>query len=183
MKARARESSRRRRPRPPIGLTDVQRAFVLEYLANNYNATEAYLACHPKAKRTTAAAEGYRYLRNPEIATFMAAEKAARLERLRMDGDEALSLIALSARADIREAFDSTGKMLPLHSWPPSLRLAVKGIKPGPFGDTILLHDGLKARELMAIAGGKLRAAVDLLHSFDHVGHLAALSPLPKGPA
>jgi hypothetical protein len=92
-----------------------------------------------------------------------------------MDADEALALISMIARADIGDAFDQNGRQLPIHLWPDSLRIAVKSIKPGPFGDTITLHDALRAAELMAQAGGKLRNSVNV--TFDHAKYLGAEPP------
>ena len=42
------------------------------------------------------------------------------------EGDEALALISARARADIAEALDEKGRLLPLEHWPESLRLAIR---------------------------------------------------------
>jgi len=138
-------------------LVESQQHFVLEYLSNGYNATEAYAQAHPAAKRTTAAAEGYRLLRHPAIAAIIQREERKRWTRLQMDGDEALGLISLVARADIAEAFDEKGELRPVREWPKDLRLCVKSIRPGAFGDTLVFYDALHAREIMAQVAGRLK--------------------------
>jgi hypothetical protein len=117
-------------------------------------------------------------LRIAKVEDFIEREQTARRKRLQMNADEALALISIVARADIGDAYDKKGKLLPIHQWPDSLRLAVKGIKPGPFGDTIVLNDRLKALELLLTAEGRLRNKVDLSHSVeDVVALLAAKTP------
>ena len=45
--------------------------FCKELIKNSMNATEAYLAVNPKVKRTTAATEGYKLLREPETVEIL----------------------------------------------------------------------------------------------------------------
>lgn len=51
-----------------------EKAFVMEYLTNGYNATRAYLKAHPRASPETAAANGYKLLRNAQILAAIKAE-------------------------------------------------------------------------------------------------------------
>jgi phage terminase small subunit len=148
------------------------RLFVLEYLANGRNGVRAYLAAYPNCTSYGAAGvEAHRLLKNPKVRKALEHELRASFRRLHMDADEALALVSLSGRADIGDAYGEKGELLPVHQWPDSLRLAVKGIKPGPFGDTITLHDGLRARELMGIAGGRFKQQ----HEHKHRVSLAKL--------
>jgi hypothetical protein len=155
-------------------LTPKQTLFVAEYLANGLNATRAYLASHPNCRSQSAAAvEGHRTLRIPKVQRAIAAAHAERFERLKMDGDEAMALLAVIARADLAEAVDAeTGAMLPVHRWPLTLRLAVKSVK----GRSITLHDGLKACELIARAAGRLSPAPSRVGIFDHAAYLSGLT-------
>lgn len=171
--------SRRIRPpgkrgqRDPAALTPLQQLFVAEYLSNGGNATQAYRAAHGgRVKENTCATEGWLLLRTPKIQALVEAGQAERFKRLAMQGDEAIALLSLRARANIRDAYDAKGQLLPIQQWPETLVLAVKSCKAN--GD-ITLHDGLKAAELMAIATGRLKTAVNVLHSFDHAAHLAGL--------
>jgi len=43
-----------------------------------------------------------------------------------MEGDEALALISMRARANLAEAFDDAGKLLPFNLWPENLQVAVR---------------------------------------------------------
>jgi len=165
----------RSKPKPPPEPT-LEEAFALAYIASGENATKAYLALRPDVLRTTAAVEGCKLLRNPKVARAVADARAERYAALEMQADEAVALISLTARADIGDAYAEDGvTLLPVAQWPASLRLAVKGIKPGPFGDSITLHDGLRARELMAQIQGRLKNTLEL--KFDHAKYLGDAPP------
>ncbi len=58
-----------------IKRTIKERKFIDAYIKNNGNATEAYLALHPKAKRTSAADLGYRMLRKVDISVIELLDK------------------------------------------------------------------------------------------------------------
>lgn len=161
--------------KPRTRAPELEEAFALAYIANGGNATKAYLEIKPDVQRTTAAVEGSRLLRNPKVRRLVDDARAERFAVLEMEADEAVALISLSARADIGDAYDEAGNLLPVWQWPDVLRLAVKGIKPGPFGDTITLHDGLKARELMAQIQGRLKNTLEL--KFDHAKYLGDAPP------
>jgi hypothetical protein len=150
-----------------------QSRFVAEYLANGFNATRAYFASHPHCRSEAAASVGgHRTLRNAKVQRAISAEQADRFRRLKMDGDEAMALLAVIARANIADAFDRTGAMLPVHQWPLTLQLAVKSVK----SSSITLHDGLKACELIARAAGRLSPKRSGIDGFDHVTYLAGLN-------
>lgn len=133
----------------------------------DYNATQAYRRSHPRCQSDIAAATGgYQTLRKPHIQAFMAEERARRFRRLELDGDEALGLIALTAVADITQLFGGTHEdgtprdaweLRPPEEWPDYMRRAVKSVKWTKEGPHIVLHDALKAQELLAIAAGKLK--------------------------
>jgi hypothetical protein len=151
-------------------LTATQVEFVLVYEANGHNATAAYLATHPGCKsRVAAATEGYRTLRNPQVAAALAELRNDRMRRLGMDADEATLLTAMRARADLILAFDEDGNQLPFHLWPLELRVAVKTYKPD---GTIVLHDQQRATETILQMHGRLKSTVAVNH-FDHVAYLA----------
>jgi hypothetical protein len=151
--------------------------FALRYLANGRNATLAYAETHPRAKKTTCMTQGSMLLRHPKVEAILHRETEARRQRLRMEADEALVGISMHARGDIRRLYDEHGHILPIKLWPDDIADCVKGIKPTPNGWQLILYDKLRARELMAIAGGKLRQAVDHTHSFDHARYLADEPP------
>ena len=127
--------------------------FVLEYLGNGYNATAAYARAHPNVTRATAAVEGWRLLRNPNIAKVLKREEARRWKALEMNGEEAVALISATARADVAEAYDEAGHILPVRQWPKRLRMAVKSVKDGQ----VTLQDSLRARQLIAEMTGRLK--------------------------
>jgi hypothetical protein len=169
-----------RRPAHLLPLLAVEEEFILRYLANGGNATQAYLGTHPAAKHTTARTEGSRLLAKPNVRRSLSEQLAGRKSRLKMDAEEALELVAHRARASIGELFDpTTGELLPPQEWPLWMQRCVKSYRPDPDGGpaTVILHDSMKALELILTVEGKLRNQVDVLHKFDGVGYLASKTP------
>ncbi|MEQ1934674.1 MAG: terminase small subunit, partial [Fimbriimonadaceae bacterium] len=168
-----------RTPRRLDRLRHCSELFALEYLANGYNATAAYKATHPRCRSAKAATvEGHRTLVNPRVQQFIQREIEARKQRLRMDADEALEGITRIARGDIRRLFDDQGNVLPINLWPENVADCVKGLQPTPFGWKLVLYDKLRAFELMAIAGGKLKQRHEHKREFDHAALLGAEPPV-----
>lgn len=66
---------------------------------------------------------------------------------------------------------------LPIDQLPEGAADCVKTLKRTPFGTATTFHDKLKARESMAIAGGKLKPRVDHRHAFDPAAYLGAEPP------
>jgi hypothetical protein len=94
----------------PQALTRQQEAFIYEYDGHGGNGTRAYLAAYPACRSiSAAAANACRLLRTDKIAARVDELRAARRQRLQMDGDEVLGRVALDARADPRELFDEKG--------------------------------------------------------------------------
>ena len=179
--ALARAGKQRKRAVDSDGLRPRERLFVEAYVLNGGNATKAYQACmHSDVKASSAASQGWRMLRNVKVRAAVDRRRAERFQALQMEGDEALALIAVRARANLADAYDERGQLLPFHLWPESLQLAcrVRCDKDGRLEWHV--SDGLKAAELMAIATGRLKTNV-LQVQFDHASYLAGLDePPPK---
>ena len=127
--AKAAKGAKRVRPDAPE-LTPFEAFFVEAYILNGGNATRAYRTARgggpSSVKDSTCAVEGCKLLRLPKIRTALEARRQERFQALQMEGDEALALISMRARADLGEAFDERGELLPFHLWPESLRLACR---------------------------------------------------------
>jgi hypothetical protein len=151
------------RPTELEGLTGTQQRFVIEYDNNGGNGTRAYLVSHATTCKSeaTAATNAWRMLRNAKVRSALAKLEEARHRRLQMTGDEALMLEALAARADIRELYDEQGRLLPIKHWPDSIARCVVSIRPGPFGDIIVLESKHAARRTVLEATGKLKNPVE----------------------
>jgi phage terminase small subunit len=160
-------------------LTATQAEFILEYEANGRNAARAYQRTHPNASMATSYVQGVRCLRSPKIARALEQLRKDRVKRLNMDADEAAMLTAITARADIRLAYDAEGKPLPPAEWPDEFAKAVKSIRAD---GSIVLHDSQKARETILLMAGKLKQTVDVNH-FDHLAYLAGKTRTHKGKA
>jgi phage terminase small subunit len=167
-----------RAQRDPDVLTNGQLLFAQAYVANGCNGARAYRETHPKANNQTCQVEACRLLREPKVASYVKRELEAKHKRMAMEGDEAIALLSARARANLTHAFDEKGKLLPFDVWPAELQLALKSYDDGK----VVLHDGLKAAELMARATGRLKDAVDLTHKFDHAKHLAGIDTPPPPP-
>jgi hypothetical protein len=167
--------ARARRPRKALGagrsatpgkpLTPAELAFVHEYDGNGGNGTKAYMAVHRNTTATTAATLAWRLLRKVEIRAALLELRRERWLRLQMDADEALAILALTARADIRELFTPKGGLLPPHRWPDHIAIAVKGLRPGVAGTTILLNDRLAACRAILEQSGELETPAEVLGS------------------
>jgi hypothetical protein len=139
-------------PRQPQ-LTDVDKAFCLEYLRNGFNASAAYRFTHPNASKETSWVDGSRVLGKPPVRSFI----DAALAPYQMSADEALTRLALDARVDIRKLYDSNGKLLDVHLWPDDVVNSVRSVQDGPYGTKITLNDSQAARRTILEIHGKLR--------------------------
>jgi hypothetical protein len=178
--ALARAAKQRKRAADPEGLCPRERLFVEAYVLSGGNATKAYQACMAPVivKASSAASLGWRMLRTVKVRAAIDSRRAERFQALKMEADEALSLIALRARANLADAYDDTGKLLPFHQWPESLQLACRARCDKDGRIEWQFYGALKAAELMAIATGKLKSKV-LEVQFDHAGYLAGLDEPP----
>jgi phage terminase small subunit len=76
-----------------------------------------------------------------------------------MGGDEALERLSLYARADIGAVL---GPDDPISQLPAEVRATIKGVRETPHGRNIELYDSMRATELLAKAGGKLKEIVQV---------------------
>lgn len=144
--------------KPRAALRPQLEAFVRHYDRNGGNGVLAYLASHPDCVSRKAAATGASLLlRRADIAGRVKALAEGRWKRLQMDGDEALGRVALDARADIRQLFDETGVLLPIHDWPDDVAQSVKALRPTKDGLVVTMNDSLAARRMILEQQGKLK--------------------------
>lgn len=123
--------------------------FAALYISNKRNATVAYLALYPNSKRTSAASEGYKFLRIPEIISEVQRITDEAFRREHMSADEVLARMARIARFDVQELYwrsgelDSSGaatvpgQRKPLDELSPEVRTCVRGFKYDPEGRTL----------------------------------------------
>jgi hypothetical protein len=144
-----------KREEPADGLNDSQREFCLNYRANGFNATRAYMAAHPTCKLSTARTEGSRTLDNPNVLRWLERHVGEKWKRLQMSGDEALARVALDARADPRLLFDGTGKPLGPHLWPDAIANSVEAVEYREDGTfkVKLVAKGAARRTVLEVTG------------------------------
>jgi phage terminase small subunit len=128
----------------------------IQHLIDHPNVTRAYKRAYPNAKTTSASAAGSRLFGNVRVRAAVEAGRKARLDRLQMDGDEAMKRIAVIGKLDIRNLYDDEGKILPVSEWSDELALAVKSIEEKQYGTRVTFDSRLAALELIAAADGKL---------------------------
>ena len=140
----------------PGKLTDQQQLFILEYL-ECWNATEAYLASHPKCKSNGAArVGGSKALTNPNIRAAI----DTRLKDKAMGADEVLARLAEQGRMSISEfivestntEYDKDGNEVGVVetvglNWKAIRKYGhlIKSITSTQYGPKIELHDGQAA--------------------------------------
>lgn len=165
--------------RVKTGELEAHERFAQEYLANGFNATAAYRTAYPGVTARTAEVNGSRLLRNAEVEKILERERKARNKRLQMDGDEAIEGLTRHARRDsndLRRLFKD-GKLLPIEQWPDDVADCVKAVKPTPFGIALVMYDKQRARQLLALNGGKIRPKRAGEVNFDHAAYLGAEPP------
>ena len=174
--APTRRSSGKPQERDSSLLTPREALFVLKVLELD-NQTEAYLQAGYRCTRPTARANAARLLAKARVQKALALARKQRLDAAEMTADEAMLGVSAIARADIRRLFGPNGQLLPIHEWPDDIAVCVKAIRHKPFGVEVVLHDKLRALEIIATAAGRLRSRHDHTHAFDHAAYLAAEPP------
>ncbi len=96
---------------------------------------------------------------------------AQRIEKLEASADEAMAAISRAVRFDPRLLLDKSGAWRHMRDWPDAVALVVKSIDPST--GKVTFYDKLRAAELIAEAGGRIRKRVDISLTFDHVKYLA----------
>lgn len=116
-------------------VTPQERQFLEEYVANDFNATQAYLKAWPHHSYSTARNEASKLLANPYIQTELDAVKEEYARRLRISPAKVLKELAIIAFSDIGEAFTPSAcdgepdKALPLSRMRPTTRRAIHTTK------------------------------------------------------
>lgn len=106
-------------------LTAKQRLFCLEYLVD-LNATQAAMRAGYSAE--TAGSIGHENLTKPEVRAFLDAALAKREKALEISSAKVLAELARVALADVGEAFDDEGNLLPIKQMPLDVRRAIAGM-------------------------------------------------------
>jgi phage terminase small subunit len=91
-------------------LTEKQRLFVEEYLANDLNATKAYKNVYKAVKKDeTAAVNASRLLRNANVQAYLKARQARLQKRLEITQERVLQELARISFFDPRNLFNDDG--------------------------------------------------------------------------
>lgn len=76
-------------------MTKAQEAFCYEYLANGFNATQAYYKAYPEAKTyNTASTMSSKLLKKPEIKSFIDKLVSERFEALNINSEKIINKLA-----------------------------------------------------------------------------------------
>ena len=109
-----------------MALTAKQRRFVQEYIVD-LNATEA--AKRAGYSERTAYSQGQRLLKNAEVQTAIGKAQTVREKRTGITADRVLKELARIGLSDIRQLFDSDGRLLRPEEWPDAAAAAVASIE------------------------------------------------------
>lgn len=132
-KKAAKPVKRVQKPKAPTGealfqsLPMKQRQFVLEYLANGFNATQAAITAGYAAK--SADTQGSRLLANPKIKAVLA-ERAQKITAKReLTAESVLAEIAKMAFFDPRKMFRPDGTLIPVTDLEDDEAAAIAGVE------------------------------------------------------
>lgn len=133
-----------------------QRTFILEYLANGFNATQAAITAGYAKKNADTQAS--RLLAMPKIAVIVAERTQKALAKREMTAEVVLGLLADIALYDVRKLYAPDGSLLPITLLDDATAVAVASIGTRelyadgkPFGvlKNIKMADRLRAIELL----------------------------------
>lgn len=99
------------------------------YLLLGENATQAYLKIRPRLQANSAATEGWRLLRNPDVKQRIRELRVELHDQLFVRREEVLQEIQSMAMFDPGSMFDEAGNLLPLSEMDPPTRKMVNEIK------------------------------------------------------
>lgn len=152
----------------PFGLSFRERVFIgcLPLTTPPFNVTEAYGRAGFKGGqrgRHNAA----RLFAKPRIQAAIEATYGPRLQQLTMSGEEALERLTVFARGvDIRKVFSNHPMIAGLSD---EIAACVKGVRLTKHGPVPEFYDAMRAAEVLAKAGGKLKDAVVLERSLEDI--------------
>jgi phage terminase small subunit len=106
-----------------------QALFVKEYLIDLNAAAACLRAGYCKDKPRNAHKYGSALLKNPEVADAIQKGMNDRADRVELKADDVLRGLFRIATADLSEAYDESGRLLPVKEIPKEVRQAIAGIK------------------------------------------------------
>jgi phage terminase small subunit len=139
-------------------LTPREAIFVAELCRTNFNAAAAYTAAGYRGGRHNAA----RLCRKPRIQQAIRAKLAARIA----SGDEALAILTMHARGDIRKVVPPESRIAQL---PDDVAATIKAVTPTRYGERVELHCAQQAAKILAQAAGKLKETVKIEVSLEQI--------------
>lgn len=120
---------------PDRSLSPRERLFVDEYLIDlNGDAAAQRAGYSPGGSGVAARVRASQLLKRPAVRKAVDAGMAARSQRTAIDADTVLSELLRIARADIAQAFDERGCLLPIHQIPEDVRRSIAGIDLAELG-------------------------------------------------
>lgn len=166
-KARKPESQKARKLAPK------QEQFILEYLANGFNATRAAIAAG--YKKANADTQGSRLLANPKIAAVIAERTRQMCEKREITAERVLDEIAKMAYLDPRKLFTGDGDLIPVHLLGDDTAASIAGVEVSEIKD-----DGFVIGKLKKIKIADKRGSLELLGRYlklftDKVEHSGSL--------
>jgi len=102
--------------------------FLVEYL-KGVGGTEAVIKAGYTNNKTSAAAMAYKLLKRPRIAAIVKDQIDAQMVCANITGTRILKELYTLATANIRDAFDAGGNLLPIHKMPEGLQKSISSVE------------------------------------------------------
>lgn len=156
------------------GPTDLELAFLAEYVTNGRNASQAYMTVKPNAKYSTARTEAAKILAKPHNRTRLRRIQAEAERKAGVSAERVLSELAALAFSDLGEVVDLNDFAL-RQRMPPTARRAISSVK---LRKTTTTNARGGKKEVQAI-DLKMHAKADALDKLSrHLGLYKDLPPL-----
>lgn len=103
-----------------------KRIFIEAYIANGENGTAAAITAGYSAK--TAATAACRLLKIVKIQQELKERRVVLADKFSLTTESVLRELAMLVHADPRKAFDTDGKLLPVHEWPDEVAAMIASV-------------------------------------------------------
>lgn len=132
-----------------LNLSDRKEAFCRAYVANGFNATQAYISAGYSPNG--AGPSAHALLKDPNVTRRIALLMAPGLKEQDVSLKEMISQIAAVAKFDPRKLYDADGNRIPIHLLDDETAAAVARVNSGPIGSVhgdVIPYDKMKALDM-----------------------------------
>ena len=110
-----------------------------------------------------------RVLRKVNVAAEIDELMVAVKERLQVDGDAALMVVANTMKFNVKDLFDAEGKLIPVWKLPRHISAAIKGMRATKHGTVLEFRDTVHAAEILLKVSGRLKETVKVERPLEEI--------------